>query len=285
MQAVETKIRKNRKITITTLSLEFPDVSRSVVYKIVTDFKNFVLGGYPDSRTRRHKEKRFAISLDFLLRYEEEGDDMLSIIDIGDETWRNSVLGPFAGGPQGTTINCEPLRKFQRAFQNRHDVKKCFASPRYLLHRLGSQSNLLDHAPYNPDLAPSDFHLFRYLKHGAKRFSDNEEVKAAVNSWLSDQAVDFFEEGFQNLVLWSFIQLICDESVRNLSTNILRRLFGNYKLAYISNQLREANRICKVDKVFNKTGTPTFNCNLCDGTPDNSKGFQELHGIARSVIG
>ncbi|GFV65052.1 hypothetical protein TNCV_4670831 [Trichonephila clavipes] len=42
-----------------------------------------------------------------------------------------------------------------------------------------------------------------YLKHslGGKRFSDNEEVKDVMNSWLSDQAADFFEEGFQNFVL------------------------------------------------------------------------------------
>ncbi|GFU16391.1 hypothetical protein TNCV_835801 [Trichonephila clavipes] len=38
---------------------------------------------------------------------------------------------------------------------------------------------VLDHAPYSPDFAPSDIHLFRSLKHnlGGKRFSDNEEVK------------------------------------------------------------------------------------------------------------
>ncbi|GFT10076.1 hypothetical protein TNCV_1115191 [Trichonephila clavipes] len=42
---------------------------------------------------------------------------------------------------------------------------------------------VLDHVPCNPYLAPSDFNLFWYLKHslGGKRFSDNEEVKAAVN--------------------------------------------------------------------------------------------------------
>ncbi|GFV71674.1 hypothetical protein TNCV_3534641 [Trichonephila clavipes] len=42
-----------------------------------------------------------------------------------------------------------------------------------------------------------------FLKHslGGKRFSDNEEVNAALNSWLSDQTADLFEEGFQNLVL------------------------------------------------------------------------------------
>ncbi|GFV17566.1 histone-lysine N-methyltransferase SETMAR [Trichonephila clavipes] len=64
---------------------------------------------------------------------------------------------------------------------------------------------VLDHPPYSPDLAPSDFHLFRFLNFryslSGKRFSDIEEVKAAVNSWLSDQTADFFDEGFQNLVL------------------------------------------------------------------------------------
>ncbi|GFW14167.1 hypothetical protein TNCV_3547561 [Trichonephila clavipes] len=32
---------------------------------------------------------------------------------------------------------------------------------------------------------------------------------------------------------------ICDESVRNLSTNLLRRLSGEYKFAFISNQLQK----------------------------------------------
>ncbi|GFU61922.1 histone-lysine N-methyltransferase SETMAR [Trichonephila clavipes] len=47
---------------------------------------------------------------------------------------------------------------------------------------------VLDHVPYSLDLAPSDFLFFRYLKHslGGKRFNDKEEVKEAVNSWLSD---------------------------------------------------------------------------------------------------
>ncbi|GFV91228.1 histone-lysine N-methyltransferase SETMAR [Trichonephila clavipes] len=62
---------------------------------------------------------------------------------------------------------------------------------------------VLDHAPYSPDLARSDFHLFRYLIHSLsrKRFRDDEEVNAAVNSWLSNQATAFFEDSFQNLIL------------------------------------------------------------------------------------
>ncbi|GFW76854.1 HTH_48 domain-containing protein [Trichonephila clavipes] len=43
-QANETKICVNRRFTITTLSLEFPDVSWSVMYNIVTeDLKNCVI--------------------------------------------------------------------------------------------------------------------------------------------------------------------------------------------------------------------------------------------------
>ncbi|GFW91480.1 uncharacterized protein TNCV_3376441 [Trichonephila clavipes] len=89
IQAVETKIRENRKFKITTLSLEFPDVCRSVVYKIVTEdlnFKKWCSRWVPRLLTAEHKEKRFAISFDFLIRYEEEEDDMLSRIVTGDET-------------------------------------------------------------------------------------------------------------------------------------------------------------------------------------------------------
>ncbi|GFY09069.1 mariner Mos1 transposase [Trichonephila clavipes] len=113
--------------------------------------------------------------------------------------------------PQGTTINscacCATLQKLRRAFQNKrggmlskgvlllHDNARP-RTTRELIESLGWE--VLDHAPYSPDLAQSDFHLFRYLKYslGGKRFNDNDEVKAVVNSWLSDQAADFFEESF-----------------------------------------------------------------------------------------
>ncbi|GFR16556.1 uncharacterized protein TNCT_546201 [Trichonephila clavata] len=84
MLAVETE---NRRFTITTLSLEFPDVSRSVVDKIATEdisFKKLYSRWVPRLFTAEHKRKRFVSSLDFLIRYEEEG---LSRIITRDETW------------------------------------------------------------------------------------------------------------------------------------------------------------------------------------------------------
>ncbi|GFY23973.1 uncharacterized protein TNCV_4896541 [Trichonephila clavipes] len=52
----------------------------------------------------------------------------------------------------------------------------------------------IDHPPYSPDMAQSDFRLFRYLKEflGGKRFDTADEVKE-VQDWLSSQAADVYE--------------------------------------------------------------------------------------------
>jgi hypothetical protein len=56
---------------------------------------------------------------------------------------------------------------------------------------------LFDHPPYNPDLAPGDYHLFTYLKNWleSQRFSNNEELMEDVKTWLGSQAADFFDTG------------------------------------------------------------------------------------------
>ncbi|GFV23676.1 uncharacterized protein TNCV_3425811 [Trichonephila clavipes] len=80
MQAVEMKIRQNERLTITILSLEFPYASQSVVYKIVTEdlsFKKLCSRRVPRLLTDEHKQKRCAIPLHFLIRYEKEGDYMV----------------------------------------------------------------------------------------------------------------------------------------------------------------------------------------------------------------
>ena len=58
-----------------------------------------------------------------------------------------------------------------------------------------------DHPPYSPDLAPSDFHLFLYLKSflAGRRLHDNE-VKEAVTTCFASQATSFYDEGIQKLV-------------------------------------------------------------------------------------
>jgi transposase len=60
---------------------------------------------------------------------------------------------------------------------------------------------LFDHPPYSPDLTPSDYHLFTYLKNwlGSQHFKSNELLKG-VKTWLDSQVVDFFDTGIQKFI-------------------------------------------------------------------------------------
>jgi len=100
--------------------------------------------------------------------------------------------------PQGTTINsavyCETLKKLRHAIQNK---RRGMLSATILLlhdnarpHSAAQTQDLItsfrwkqmDHPPYRPDLAPSNFHLFLHLKKflGGKRFDDHDDLKDAV---------------------------------------------------------------------------------------------------------
>jgi len=78
---------------------------------------------------------------------------------------------------------------------------------------LGTQKKLaylgfhsLDHPPYSPDLAPSDYHLFPGLKKHLKgrHFSSDTEVIAATETWLDRQLSDFFFlSDLQKLEQWA----------------------------------------------------------------------------------
>jgi histone-lysine N-methyltransferase SETMAR len=60
---------------------------------------------------------------------------------------------------------------------------------------------LFDHRPYSPDLAPSDYQLFSYLKNwlGSQHFNNNEELMEGVTTWLHSHVADFFDTQMQKL--------------------------------------------------------------------------------------
>lgn len=61
----------------------------------------------------------------------------------------------------------------------------------------------LNHPPYSPDLAPSDYYLFRNLKSHlrGKRFEDDEQVKSAVIEYFDSQPESFFLTGIKNVAI------------------------------------------------------------------------------------
>ncbi|GFV52278.1 histone-lysine N-methyltransferase SETMAR [Trichonephila clavipes] len=88
--AVVEKIREDRLFTISTLALEFPNVGRTTLHKVVSEklkFRKLCARWVPRLLTEEHKLKRMACALDFLDQYHKEGDQFLERIVIGDETW------------------------------------------------------------------------------------------------------------------------------------------------------------------------------------------------------
>jgi histone-lysine N-methyltransferase SETMAR len=60
---------------------------------------------------------------------------------------------------------------------------------------------LLEHPPYSPDLAPSDFYVFPNLKIflAGQRFSSNQEAIAAVERYFVDFTKNHYTDGIMAL--------------------------------------------------------------------------------------
>ena len=125
-------------------------------------------------------------------------------------SWYNS----FPKATINSTVYCEMLKTLRHAIQNKR--RGMLSATVLLLHNNAQQhsaaqtQNLItsfkweqmDHSPYSPDLAPSDYHLFLHLKNflGGKRFDDEDDLKDAVQKRLTLQAAAFYEDSIQKLV-------------------------------------------------------------------------------------
>jgi transposase len=75
---------------------------------------------------------------------------------------------------------------------------------------------VLQHPPYSPDLATSDFHLFGLLKRhlSGECFPDDDAVESAVRAWFQQQPKEFYAAGFQGQVKrWDKCLKLCGDYV------------------------------------------------------------------------
>jgi histone-lysine N-methyltransferase SETMAR len=90
VQKVGQCVLGKRRFTILELSEEFPQTSRTTLYRIVTDrlgYHKFCPRWVPKQLTDFHKTQRIGSALTFLQCYWEEGAEFLDRIVNSDETW------------------------------------------------------------------------------------------------------------------------------------------------------------------------------------------------------
>ncbi|XP_054267290.1 pickpocket protein 28-like [Macrosteles quadrilineatus] len=93
------------------------------------------------------------------------------------------------GSLTGCAILLEPLRS--NRCRKAANLASSHASERFMLYSV-----------VDPDLAPSDFHLFPTMKKllAMQRFDDDAQLQEEVTKWLKAQAAEFYDEGISKLV-------------------------------------------------------------------------------------
>jgi [histone H3]-lysine36 N-dimethyltransferase SETMAR len=69
----------------------------------------------------------------------------------------------------------------------------------------GLKWEVLPHPPYSPDIAPSDYHLFRSMAHGMseQHFTKCDDIKKWLDDWIASKDPNFFFDGIHKLPkLW-----------------------------------------------------------------------------------
>ena len=124
--------------------------------------------------------------------------------------WKRTGIVHYEFLPKGRTMKatlyCKILERVCRRLPNgnrivlQHDnAKPHTANLTKWLQDAGW--DVLEHPPYSPDLAPSDYHLFRSMEHWlrGKTFDNEVELENSVINYFNSKDEDFYARGIDLL--------------------------------------------------------------------------------------
>lgn len=124
--------------------------------------------------------------------------------------------------PSGTTVNTDvytgQLDRLDQAIKaKRQEIDKVhFLHDNAPAHRSRKSTQkllelnwaVLTHPPYSPDLAPTDYHLFRSLQNHIKdkRFESEDELKVMLDDFFNQKPASFYRDGIHDLLnRWQYV--------------------------------------------------------------------------------
>ncbi|KAK6760959.1 hypothetical protein RB195_022143 [Necator americanus] len=118
--------------------------------------------------------------------------------------------------PDSTTVTaevyCAQLQRLAENIRKEHpkldNVRLLHDNARPHIAKKTSQKILelgwevLPHLPHNPDLAPSDYHLFRSLQHHLeeKQYDDRDHLENDLRAFFTSESPEFYAKGIGDLV-------------------------------------------------------------------------------------
>ena len=138
--------------------------------------------------------------------YNANPEDFHTRLVTGDETWlphwdpdtkKESMQWKRPGSPLPKKFRTRRRGKLAAGVLLLHDNAPVHKSRVAQVAIRECKFEQLNHPPYSPDLAPSDYYLFRNLKSHLRgtRFRDDDELKAATEAWFEEQIDDFYFKG------------------------------------------------------------------------------------------
>ncbi|KAJ4436716.1 hypothetical protein ANN_16848 [Periplaneta americana] len=173
IRLVDERVRANRRFTMSELSEDFPQISRTLLNKVITEdlgYWKLSARWVPKLLSEEQKAQQMGAALFFLERYEREGDAFLDQI----------VTGVRLGC--GMAIQNKRRSMLSSGVIFLHDNTRLHTACHTATKLQEFNWEVLDHPPYSPDLAPSNYNLFIHMKMwlGSKRFDNDEELKTSV---------------------------------------------------------------------------------------------------------
>lgn len=109
-------------------------------------------------------------------------------------------------------VYCDQLQKLKEKLSSyRPKIEKvCFLHDNARPHvanltrqkLLSFEWEVLSHPPYSPDLAPTDYYLFRSLSNDLRDrvFEDRDEAKTYIDDFFNSKPAEFYRKGIHSLV-------------------------------------------------------------------------------------